>query len=179
MTRNPLSSILRDAWTPADRREPWRWCEDHIKSIPYSPLPGPFRSENLPWIREVMEAIVDPKIRLVSIIAAVQSSKTTSPELTLCYIIANLPGPCLWLDQTDEDAKDESESRLQKLFESCEPVKKLFPKNKNKQRNCTIHFSNGMTLWLLGAYNKTNLQRRSIRWLFGDETWRWPVGHMA
>ena len=36
-----------------------------------------------------------------------------------------------------------------------------------------------MTLWLLGAYNKTNLQRRSIRWLFGDETWRWPVGHMA
>lgn len=179
MTRNPLSSILRDAWTLADRREPWRWCEDHIKSIPYSPLPGPFRSENSPWIREVMEAIVDPKIRLVSIIAAVQSSKTTSPELTLCYIIANLPGPCLWLDQTDEDAKDESESRLQKLFESCEPVKKLFPKNKNKQRNCTIHFSNGMMLWLLGAYNKTNLQRRSIRWLFGDETWRWPVGHMA
>ena len=179
MTRDPLSSILRDAWTPADRREPWSWCEDHIKSIPYSPLPGPFRSENSPWIREVMEAIVDPKIRLVSIIAAVQSSKTTSPELTLCYIIANLPGPCLWLDQTDEDAKDESESRLQKLFESCEPVKKLFPKNKNKQRNCTIHFSNGMTLWLLGAYNKTNLQRRSIRWLFGDETWRWPVGHMA
>lgn len=174
-----LRDILKDAWTPADRREPWRWCEDHIKSIPYSPLPGPFRSENSPWIREVMEAIVDPKIRLVSIIAAVQSSKTTSPELTLCYIIANLPGPCLWLDQTDEDAKDESESRLQKLFESCEPVKKLFPKNKNKQRNCTIHFSNGMTLWLLGAYNKTNLQRRSIRWLFGDETWRWTVGHMA
>ena len=174
-----LRDILKDAWTPADRREPWRWCEDHIKSIPYSPLPGAFRSENSPWIREVMEAIVDPKIRLVSIIAAVQSSKTTSPELTLCYIIANLPGPCLWLDQTDEDAKDESESRLQKLFESCEPVKKLFPKNKNKQRNCTIHFSNGMTLWLLGAYNKTNLQRRSIRRLFGDETWRWPVGHMA
>ena len=174
-----LRDILKDAWTPADRREPWRWCEDHIKSIPYSPLPGPFRSENSPWIREVMEAIVDPKIRLVSIIAAVQSSKTTSPELTLCYIIANLPGPCLWLDQTDEDAKDESESRLQKLFESCEPVKKLFPKDKNKQRNCTIHFSNGMTLWLLGAYNKTNLQRRSIRWLFGDETWRWPVGHMS
>ena len=179
MPRNPLSSILRDAWTPADRREPWRWCEEHIKSIPFSPMPGSFRSENSPWIREVMEAIVDPKIRLISIIAAVQSSKTTSPELTLCYIIANLPGPCLWLDQTDEDAKDESESRLQKLFESCEPVKKLFPKNKNKQRNCTIHFSNGMTLWLLGAYNKTNLQRRSIRWLFGDETWRWPVGHMA
>lgn len=69
-----LRDILKDAWTPADRREPWRWCEDHIKSIPYSPLPGPFRSENSPWIREVMEAIVDPKIRLVSIIPLATSA---------------------------------------------------------------------------------------------------------
>ena len=53
-----------------------------------------------------MEAIVDPKVRLVSIIASVQSAKTTAPELALCYIIANLPGPALWLDQTDEDARD-------------------------------------------------------------------------
>ncbi|NDC96275.1 hypothetical protein EB077_13295, partial [bacterium] len=36
-----------------------------------------------------------------------------------------------------------------------------------------------MTLWVLGAHNKTNLQRRSIRWLIGDECWRWPTGHMA
>jgi hypothetical protein len=32
---------------------------------------------------------------------------------------------------------------------------------------------------VLGAHNRTNLQRRSIRWLIGDETWRWPPGHMA
>lgn len=84
--------------------------------------------------------IVAPKIKLVSIIAIVQSSKTTSPELTLCYIIANLPGPCLWLDQADDDANEESESRLQKFFEFCEPVKRLSQKNKNKQKNCAIHF---------------------------------------
>jgi hypothetical protein len=75
-------------------------------------MPGRFRSDNSPWVREVMEAVVDPRVKLVSILASVQSSKTTVPELTLCYIVANLPGP---------------------------------------------------TLWILGAYNKTNLQRRSIR----------------
>ena len=97
----------------------------------------------------------------------------------LCHIIANLPGPTLWLDQTDDDAKDQAESRLHKLFEDCAPVKALFPTDRHKKRNTTIHFRNGMTLWVLGAHNKTNLQRRSIRWLIGDETWRWPVGHMA
>jgi len=171
--------LFLQAWRPPDRREPWQWCEEHIKAIPYSPMPGRFRSENSPWLREVMQALVDPRVRLVSILASIQSSKTTAPELTLCYIIANLPGPTLWLDQTDDDAKDQSESRLQKLFDECQPVKDLFPGNRHKKRNTTIHFANGMTLWVLGAHNKTNLQRRSIRWLIGDETWRWPAGHMA
>jgi phage terminase large subunit GpA-like protein len=178
---NALRKIWREAWQPPDRRPAWQWCEDHIEAIPYSPNPGRFRSENSPWIREVMEALVDPRVRLVSIIASVQSSKTTAPELTLCYIISNLPGPALWLDQTDEDARDYSESRLQKLFDQCEPVARLMPTgiHRHKRKNNAIQFTNGMTLWILGAHNKTNLQRRSIRWLIGDETWRWPQGHMA
>ena len=174
-----LDRIWREAWRPPDRQPVWKWAEEHVRSIPYSPMPGRFRIENSPMIREVMEAIVDPRIRLVSIIASVQSSKTTAPEITLCYIIANLPGPTLWLDQTDDDAKDQSEGRLQKLFDECAPVRELYPADRNKKRNATIHFANGMTLWMAGAHNKSNLQRRSIRWLIGDETWRWPAGHMA
>ena len=179
MAHEKLISLWREAWRPPDRQPAWAWAEEHIRSIPYSPMPGRFRIENSPQIREVLDAIIDPKVRLVSIIAAVQSSKTTAPEVGLCYMIANLPGPALWLDQTDEDAKDQSESRLQKLFEECEPVKALFHADRHKRRNQTIHFANGMTLWILGAHNKTNLQRRSIRWMIGDETWRWPPGHMA
>ena len=126
-----------------------------------------------------MEALVDPRIRIVSVIAAIQSGKTSVGELGLAHIIANNPGPTLWLDQTDDDAKDQSESRLQKRFDECAPVRALYPANRHKKRVATIHFANGMTLWVLGAHNKTNLQRRSIRWLIGDETWRWPQGHMA
>jgi phage terminase large subunit GpA-like protein len=178
-TRARLKKIWQDAWRPPDRREPWKWCEENIASIPYSPIPGRFRSSHSPWMREPMEALVDPKVRLVSILAAIQSGKTSVGELGLCHIIANHPGPTLWLDQTDDDAKDQSESRLQKLFDECPQVKALYPKNKHKLRLTTVHFANGMTLWVLGAHNKTNLQRRSIRWLIGDETWRWPQGHMA
>jgi putative heme-binding domain-containing protein len=34
------------------------------------------------------------------------------------------------------------------------------------------------TVWVLGANNKKNLQRRSIRFLGGDEVWLWPKGHL-
>ena len=178
-TREKLGRIWRNAWRPPDRRPPWAWCEEHVGSIPYSPIPGRFRSANSPWMREPMEALVDPRIRIVSIIAAIQSGKTSVGELGLCHIIANHPGPTLWLNETDDDAKDQSESRLQKLFDECPPVCALYPANRHKKRLATVHFANGMTLWVLGAHNKTNLQRRSIRWLVGDETWSWPPGHMA
>ncbi len=174
-----LESIWRRAWRPPDRRSPWAWAEEHIEGISYSPVPGRFRSEHSPWIREPLETLVDPRVRILSIIAPIQSGKTSIGEIGLSYIIANMPGPTLWLDQTDEDAKDQAESRLHKLFEDCPPVRSLFPGDRHKKRTTTIHFANGMTLWVLGAHNKTNLQRRSIRWLIGDETWRWPVGHMA
>jgi len=179
MTANKLDNIWRNVWRPPDRRPPWAWAEEHIASIPYSPVPGRFRSDHSPWLREPLEALVDPSIRIVSIIAAIQCGKTSVGEIGISYIIANLPGPALWLDQTDEDARDQSESRLQKLFDECAPVRALYPRDRHKKKTAAIQFSNGMTLWILGAHNKTNLQRRSIRFLAGDEIWRWPPGHMA
>ena len=171
--------LWRRVCVPPDRRPIWQWAEEHIRAIPYSPSPGAFRVANSPQIRAVFEAITDPRVRVVSIIAAVQAAKTLVSEISLAYIIANMPGPTLWLNETDEDARDQSESRLQKLFDVCAPVRALYPANRHKKRNTTIHFANGMTLWIVGAHNKTNLQRRSIRWIFADETWNYPTGHMA
>ncbi len=178
MRKNALTTLLAPNWRLPERIPPWKWCEKNVKNIPYSPIPGHFKSANSPWVREVMEAMADPDIRLVSIVAPVQSSKTISAELCLCYIIANFPGPCLWLSQTDADAKDQAEARLHKLFSECDAVKKLFPADRHKKKTQTVFFSNGMTLWVLGAHAKSNLQSRSIRWLIGDETWQWPNGHM-
>lgn len=178
MRKNALTTLLAPNWRLPERIPPWKWCEENVKNIPYSPIPGHFKSANSPWVREAMEAISDPDIRLVSIVAPVQSSKTIGAELCLCYIIANSPGPCLWLSQTDADAKDQAEARLHKLFSECDAVKKLFPADRHKKKTQTVFFSNGMTLWVLGAHAKSNLQSRSIRWLIGDETWQWPNGHM-
>lgn len=178
MHKNALTTLLTPNWRLPERIPPWKWCEENVKNIPYSPILGHFKSANSPWVREVMEAMSDPDIRLVSIVAPVQSSKTIGAELCLCYIVANFPGPCLWLSQTDADAKDQAEARLHKLFSECDAVKKLFPADRHKKKTQTVFFSNGMTLWVLEAHAKSNLQSRSIRWLIGDETWQWPNGHM-
>ena len=132
-----LSDIGCRIWQPPDRRPPWAWAEEHIHSIPYSPVPGRFRADNSPWLKEPLEALVDPKVRIVSILAAIQSSKTTIGEIGLCYIIANLPGPALWLDQTDDDAKDQAESRLGRIFDECPSVQALYPRDRHKLKTST------------------------------------------
>lgn len=76
-----LEDLWREAWTPPDRKEVWKWAEEHIENIPYSPIPGRFRVANSPMLAEVMQEMVNPRTRVVSIIAAVQSSKSTAIEI--------------------------------------------------------------------------------------------------
>ena len=172
-----LSAILAKITAAPESLSPAEWVEKHVQKIPYSPRAGALKLS--PIQTAVLKAITDKNTRTVSIIACVQSGKSLASELALAWLIANEPGPAMWLDLTDESAKDQSEGRLQALFGCCAPVKNLFNVDKNKMRKSTMIFSNGMTLWAAGALNKRNLQRRSIKYIFGDETWLWEPGRMA
>ena len=37
-----LENLWREAWTPPDRQDVWKWAEEHIESIPYTPSRGAF-----------------------------------------------------------------------------------------------------------------------------------------
>lgn len=173
-----LSAVLRRAFAPHERPDAVEWAETYIEDIPYSPIPGRFRIYNSPFLAPILRELTNRRTRKVIISACVQSGKTLAPEIALCWLIANSPAPTLWLDMTDDSARDQSENRLQPLFENCTPVAALLP-DKKKRRAREIKFTNGMRLWIAGANNPTNLQRRSICYLFGDETWRWKAGRMA
>lgn len=173
-----LREIWRDSWVCADRRDPHIWLEENVEAIPYSPVPGRFRADYSPWIKEPLKEFTNDRTSLISIIAAIQSGKTSTLELGSCWAIANAPAPMLWLDQIDADAKDQCVNRLQPLWENVPPVAKVLP-HRSVRKNDGFTFKNGMPFWIKGGNSKTNLQRRSIRWLIADETWRLPAGHMA
>jgi hypothetical protein len=84
LINSKLDEILQTGHVITDRRPPWQWCEEHIEAIPYSPVPEGFRSANSPWIREPLEALTDPAVSLISIIAVIQAGKTKTAELGSC-----------------------------------------------------------------------------------------------
>ena len=171
------SSIIEQLFTPPESADVCTWAERHIKEIPYSPRA--FTLDSPPFFREVLAAVASAHTRRCVISACVQSGKTLAPEIALAYLITTDPAPAMWIDMTDQSAKDQSEGRLRRLFEAIPPVKEQFNDNPDKMRNATMIFRNGMTLWVCGQNNLRNLQRRSVCYVFGDETWQWEKGRMA
>lgn len=174
-----LRDIIEELTRPPEHLSVTDWAARYADLTPVSHVAGMFRRENSPQAAAVADAIAAAEVRVVSVVACVQSGKSLAPALALSYLIATDPGPALWLDVTDEKAKLASETRLRPLFENCAPVKALFNADKNKMKHASMTFANGMRLFVNGANNRRNLQSRSIRYLFGDETWQWERGRMA
>ena len=176
-----LDAIWARSIAPEPDLEPWEWLERNVRNIPYSPVPGGFDSSHDPGIRHAINAICDPAIPLVVLKVAVQKFKTLALELSLAWAIRNDPGPSMFLQDKDGNAKDEMQMRLRPLFENTDGVRELIPTgfDKDKAKNTSILFRNGMPLWVLGAGNPRNLQRRSLRRVFLDECWQYPKDRNA
>ena len=175
---NRIENKLRSIFKPDDGEDIVEWLVKNIKQIPFSPMPAGFRAQDTPWLCEPLRACVDPTIRMVQIIAPIQSGKSLMAEMLSCYILARQPAPTLYLNDTDANAHDWMKTRLRILWENCPPVMAKLGKNEEKSKSDTVQTSD-MTFWCLGAFNEKNLQRRSIRWLIADETWLYPKGHLA
>ena len=172
---NTLEGSLRSVLAPDPHRDPVDFLEYNIKSIPYSPQAGPFRISNSPWLSEPLKALVDPEVKQIGILGNVQSGKSWEIEAATCLLPILAPGPTLILQDIDDNATDFLETRLRLLWESVPAVRDVIGVNGIPKKGA-IQFRNN-TAWVLGANNwKRNLQRRSIRYVLGDEVWNWPRG---
>lgn len=174
-----LSFIWRDAWTPPDRRPPWKWAEQHVEEIPHSPSSGRFRISSSPWLREPMEEVANPRTNIISIMAPIQSGKTLWAEICSAWQLVNDPSPTMILHQKDGDAEYYWTNRLRPFYEKIKAVARLFHHDRFQTKKDSANFLNGAKFLFKGAWNKKNLQGHTLRNVWGDETWQWPAGHQV
>ena len=79
-------------------------------------------------------------------------------------------------DLNDPEAKDFALRYLRPVFKNCPPVFARLRED-DMDRSTTIDFDR-FTMYCRGAWNESNLQRLSIRYVIGDECWLWPPGHI-
>src|SRR4051812_14577175 len=166
---NPLLKAFKAAVRPPDRRPPWQWNEEHVVVDGTSPMPGRWRSDNSPWVREIMEVFADNRIRDIAVRCSAQSSKTQTILGCACWAIGEDPGPAMWVMANKEDVKDFVRDRVKPTFENCKPVADQIISAETSE----FCFA-GMPFYFVGAGSPGKLQGKPIRWLFLDEVRNYP-----
>lgn len=161
------------AATPPSRLAPHEWARRHV-AIQNSERAARFDIDQTPWWREPMECAADNEVKEIVVLAPTGSGKSTMAEALIPWVVAEDPGPFLYASQTDADAKFWAESRLIPALQACKPIQPLWPDDRNKTRTMEIIWPH-MPM-VLGGANMSNFQEKSVRWLYGDEVWKWKPG---
>jgi len=168
---NPLLKGFTAAVRPSDRRPPWKWCEDHIVVDNTSPMPGRWRSDSSPWVRELMEVFADNRVTDIAVKCSAQSSKTQTVINLVCWAISEDPGPAMWVMASRDDAKDFVRDRFSPTLNACDPLAAQLIAEERLEfvfASCPLYF--------VGAGSPSRLQSKPIRWLFMDEVRNYPPG---
>ena len=168
---SPVERAAQDAWKPQDIRMPWQWCEDNVIVPHTSPMPGPWRSNNAPWVKPIYEVAADKRVSQITVKCSVQSSKTETALGVLFWAIAEDPGPAMYVMANKEDSEDFVRDRFSLALSHCAPAEHLLL----RQTKLSFTFRT-MPLYFLGAGSTAKLQGKPMKKLFLDEVRNWPPG---
>lgn len=161
-----------EAVRPPEDLTPASWCAEHVY-LPDSPIGAKWDPEAGLYAVAPLDDMRDPELYEVNIVGATGMGKTALFEAALAWVVAQAPGPALFIGATNDTVKAWVKSRLMKVFEGCKEVARLLPSGKrrhDKSVNSVIFRHMAM---FMGGANETNTQEKSMRYTFGDELWEW------
>lgn len=133
--------------------------------------PGLWRTSRTPYLKEPMDAISDPNVHKVTIVAASQVGKTEVILNGIGSIIDQDPGTILFIHPSLEEARKFSHQRLRPMFRDCPVLKGKVADEKAKATTNTKLMKTfpGGTLSLIGSNTPAALASIPVKYLFGDE----------
>jgi len=171
-----IARDFRSVFTPKHIPPMSTWSEENIVLSPeYSA-----RSSQLilmPWQREIWDAWSDPRVEELTIMSAVQITKTLAVQCAMAWTICNDPGPILLVEPKEDSANAFSKRRLTPMMRDCACLHgRLSDTVLGKKTNTLLakDFPGG-NLLIVSARTPTDLAQHTIRYLICDEPDKYPV----
>ena len=152
----------------------WAECKRYL-STEASAEPGLWRTSRTPYLRAIMDAFSDPKVRHIVFVAASQVGKTEVINNMLGYIIDQNPGSILFVHPTTIDAREFSKLRIAPMIRDSPALRRKIsaPKSRDSGNTLLQKTYPGGILTLCGSNEAHALASKPIRYVFGDERDRW------
>ena len=138
---------------------------------------GAWRTSRTPYLKEIMDAFTDPRVRHLVVVASSQVGKSEAINNMIAYIIDQDPGSILFVHPTTVDAKEYSKLRIAPMIRDCARLKRKVadPKSRDSGNTITQKSYPGGILTLCGSQEAHSLASKPIRYVFGDERDRWAT----
>ena len=176
LTSNVVAQGLSAGLTPKSRLSLGEWMERYMRlSAESSAEPGPFRFGDAAYQRGIADAISDPMVDEVVLMASSQVGKSTLLRGCIGYYAEHQPCPVLTVLPTDKVAVAFAADFVEPLIRDTPVLTKLFRTGDGRTQTATKKSFPGGTLTLVGANVPSALAMRPIRVVLGDEVDRWPV----
>lgn len=176
---------LSDLWIyimsmfrPPTRQTVSEWAdENRILASDGSAEAGAWRTDRAPYQREIMDAFTQPGVWQIVVMASAQVGKSEIELNMLGYVMDNDPGPILYIQPTDKVADDYSKRRIQPMINNCPSLREKVAKQNSRNSSNTINMKMfpGGSLAIIGANSPADLSSKPIRYVFMDETDRFPA----
>lgn len=158
------------------------WAEHHrVLSPEYSPMPGPFRWDVNPYMREIVDCFSeDSPVQGVALMKAAQVTATVSIlENIIGYIIDVSPGPTMFLSGDKEMAETSMETRIDSLIDSAGLSERIFAQTQSRHSHKTgdtkrkKEFPGGFLVGV-GPNSGAKLRQISVKTILFDEVDAYP-----
>ena len=163
---------------PPKKQTVSEWAdENRILSTEYSAEPGRWNTDRAPYQREIMDCFTQPGVWQIVIMASAQVGKSEIELNMMGCAMDNDPGPMLYIQPTESMAEDYSKRRIAPMIAACPTLRDKTYKAKGRDSANTITMKTfiGGSLAIIGANSPAELASRPVRYIFMDETDRFPT----
>ena len=154
------------------------WADKYrMLSSESSAEPGPWNTARTPYLKEVMDAFSDINVRHIVMVSASQVGKSELENNIIGYIIEQDPGSILFIQPTNQDAREYSKLRIAPMFRDTPVLAKRIGPQKSRDSGNTIMQKSypGGILTMTGSTEAHALASKPIRYVIGDERDRWTT----
>lgn len=173
----------RSAWRPPPRLSLSQWADaNFVIGAASGAQPG--RWHTLPYQREILDAITDPKVSMVVVMKSARIGYTLCVTAAIAYFIDQDPSSMLVVQPTVDDAKGFSKETIAPMLRDVPALAKLTYRDsedkgrgpKDSSATLTHKAFPGGVLSLVGANSASGFRRISRRVVIFDEVDGYPPG---
>lgn len=153
-----------------------QWA-DRYRIVPpgTSPEPGAWRTDRVPYLREILDAFSDPTIERVYVQAASQVAKSEVILNVIGYHAHQEPSPILLVQANEMAMRGFSKERVAPMFAASPVLRgKLREGERDPSNTIMLRQFPGGLLACAFAGSAASLASRPIRVVLADEIDRWP-----